>query len=147
MKEKTVQVAAGIIRKNDLILIAQRKNDSWLEPNKWEFPGGKVEQFENVEECLVREIKEELGIEIIVEKLLMVHSNVYKKENKDYPVQLYVYLASWKQGEVKNIDCQDSRWVSPDEIEEFDFVEADKPIMKELLKRLKMPIVDVEERK
>ena len=55
---------AAIILHKKKVLIAQRKKDSWLEANKWEFPGGKVEQNETYEDCLIREIKEELGITI-----------------------------------------------------------------------------------
>jgi len=133
MSNKSIIVTAGIIRRSNTILIAQRKKDSWLEPSKWEFPGGKVENSENLEDCLIREIKEELDIDISVSKLFMKHSHVYYKDNKKIPITLMTYLADWNKGEVKNIDCQKSRWIHYDELVNFDFAEADKTIVKELL--------------
>ncbi|MFH1100462.1 MAG: (deoxy)nucleoside triphosphate pyrophosphohydrolase [Methanobacteriota archaeon] len=137
MTQKPVAVAAAIIKRGDLILIAQRKKDSWLEPNKWEFPGGKIEQSEHPEDCLVREIKEELDLDISIKELFTVHSHTYHKEGKEYPVQLYIYLADWNQGQIKNLDCQDSRWVSVDQLTNYEFVEADTHVLHQLTTRLK----------
>jgi len=137
MSNKSIIVTAGIIRKNNKILIAQRKKDSWLEPSKWEFPGGKVENSENLEDCLIREIKEELDIDISVSKLFMKHSHVYSKDNKKIPITLMTYIAYWNKGKVKNIDCQSSRWIQYNELLNFDFAEADKKIVKELLENNK----------
>jgi len=136
MSEKPLVVAAAVIQKKDLILIAQRKKNSFLEPNKWEFPGGKVEPGERLEDCLIREVKEELGIEIVVNGLFMVHTHVYHKKGRAYPIQLHVYLAEWKCGQVRTIDCQDFRWVFPHELERFDFVEGDKSILQKVVMRL-----------
>ncbi|MCX6356680.1 MAG: NUDIX domain-containing protein, partial [Candidatus Aureabacteria bacterium] len=61
---KSIICAAGIIRRGEAILIAQRKPDSNLEPLKWEFPGGKIEFTEDPKVCLAREIKEEMDFEI-----------------------------------------------------------------------------------
>jgi len=133
MNKKTNIGTAGIIRKNNKILIAQRKKDSWMEPNKWEFPGGKIEPNETYEECLIREIKEELGLTISIDKLFMKTTHTYMKNNQEFPITLIVYLASWKKGNKKNIDCQDSRWVDPKEITTFDFAAADIPILNEFL--------------
>ena len=108
-----------------------------MEPNKWEFPGGKVEPNETYEECLVREIQEELGITICIDRLFMKTTHTYMKNNEEFPITLMVYLADWKEGEVKNIDCQDSQWVDAKEITTFDFAAADIPIIKKYLTLIK----------
>lgn len=132
--DKPILVSAGIISKEDKILIAQRKKDTLLEPNKWEFPGGKVEFLESPEECLIREIKEELSIDIKINKLLMINSHVYKKEDKYYHIILIAYLADWVNGECLNLDCQSFKWINIKDLLNYDFAEADKKIIEELIK-------------
>jgi len=124
---------AGIIRKDEKILIAQRKKDSWMEPNKWEFPGGKVEPNESYEACLIREIQEELGLSISIDRLFMQTNHTYMKNNEEFPVTLIVFLADWKEGVKRNLDCQDSKWINPLELKKFDFAAADLPIIEKFL--------------
>ncbi len=126
MKEKQFIVSAGIIRKGEKVLIAQRKKDSVLEANKWEFPGGKVEYLEHPRDCLVREIMEELGINIKVQSLFNIDSHVYEKDGEKYHIILITFLAEYLLGEVKNKDCQDSKWVCIEELGSYDFAQADK---------------------
>jgi mutator protein MutT len=133
MISKTFHVSCGIIRKDDRILIAQRMPDSFLEANKWEFPGGKIEPGESPEQCLIREIKEELGISISVDRLLTKNTHVYKKDGKDMEVHLNAFLADWIQGDPKNIACQAFRWVNKEELSGFPFVEGDKMMIELLL--------------
>ena len=91
-----IPVTAGIIKKNDKFLIAQRKEDSSVGPGKWEFPGGKIEFWENPKQCLKREIKEELNIEIKVEDFLTYNSHVYEKDEKIH-VLLLAFICQWKK--------------------------------------------------
>ena len=133
MTKKANVGAAGIIRKHGKILIAQRKKESWMEPNKWEFPGGKVEPNESYEECLIREIQEELGIIISIDRLFMKTTHTYMKNNEEFPVILMVFLADWKTGEKRNIDCQDSKWIIPSDLKKFDFAAADISIVEKFL--------------
>ena len=133
MEKKQNIGTAGIIRKDNKILIAQRKKDSWMEPNKWEFPGGKVEPNETYEDCLIREINEELGIIISIERLFMKTSHVYMKGTEEFPVTLMVFLADWKEGTLQNIDCQDSKWVDTRDLRKFDFAAADIAIIDKFL--------------
>ena len=137
MDKKANIGTAGIIRKDNKILIAQRKKDSWMEPNKWEFPGGRIELNETYEQCLIREIQEELGIKISIDRLFMKTKHTYMKNNEEFPVTLMVYLADWKSGEVKNIDCQASQWVDAKQIPTFDFAAADISIIKKFLNSIK----------
>ena len=133
MDKKTNIGTAGIIRKGKQILIAQRKKDSWMEPNKWEFPGGKLEPNETFEDCLIREIREELGITISIDKLFMKTTHTYMKNNEEFPITLMVYLADWREGNVRNIDCQDSKWIDTKDIKKFDFAAADILIVNKFL--------------
>ena len=132
--ESTANVGtAGIIRKGKKVLIAQRKKDSWMEPNKWEFPGGRVEPNETLEECLLREIREELGITICIDRLFMTTSHTYLRNGEAFPITLWVFLADWKEGEVQHLDCQDAKWVDPKDLKKYDFAAADIVIVNKFL--------------
>ncbi len=130
-----VKVTAAIIRKKGLILIAQRKHSSWLESDKWEFPGGKIEPGETPEECLVREIQEELGIRIALDQVFMVHPYTYMKEGRPSPIELHVFLAQWVSGEPQCLDCQDFRWVRPSELRSYPFVAGDLAVVEAFLRQ------------
>jgi 8-oxo-dGTP diphosphatase len=125
---KAIICAAGIIRKGDKILIAQRKSDSSLEPLKWEFPGGKIEFAEDPRVCLVREIKEEMDFDITVGGIFEVASHNYRKNGNIYHVLLLCYLCDYLSGNPRPLDCNDLRWVGRDEILSFDFAAADIPV-------------------
>jgi len=108
MTGKAILVKASIIQKNNLILIAQRKKDSNIEPNKWEFPGGKIEFLEHPEDCLKREIKEELEIIISIDKLQTVNSHIYSINKKKYHIILMAFLCNFVGGklEILNVKIQ-----------------------------------------
>lgn len=84
IKSKILLILRAIIRKDNKILLVQRSsNDSW-EPNKWEFPGGKVDFGENLNETLKREIKEETGLDIVIkEPLFFWDGPTVKEKYKD----------------------------------------------------------------
>ena len=90
-----IQVTAAIMDRGGRILIAQRKPTGKL-PNKWEFPGGKVEDGETTEECLKREMAEEFGIEVIVGEYL--GDSVYHYEHGT--IKLLAYRTVWQAGEL-----------------------------------------------
>lgn len=134
MIDKPILVTSAVIQKDGKILIAQRKKDSIIEPNKWEFPGGKVEHLEHPEDCLVREIKEELCIGISVNKLLHVNSHIYEVNNKKYHIILMAFICNYLNGKLKNIECQDSKWITKSQLKDFDFAVADILLL-DLLKK------------
>ena len=122
------RVAAAIIEKNGKILIAQRKLCSSF-GGKWEFPGGKIESEETPEQCLKRELKEELGIEAIVGPFFCASTFEYKHMS----IELLVYRAAHVSGEIVEYDHESIKWVSRDELINYDFVDADGPVVGKLI--------------
>jgi len=117
-------VAAGLIWRGDQLLISKRYTDDLL-GGLWEFPGGKRESGETLEECLVREIREELGIEIAVGDLMATVRHAYTH----FRVTLHVYHCRYLSGEPQALGCADWRWVRPDELDGFAFPAADRRII------------------
>jgi 8-oxo-dGTP diphosphatase len=124
---QTFNVTAAVIERGSEILIAQRLKGSHM-GLKWEFPGGKIEPGESPEECLMREIKEELDLDIRVGDRLMVVDHQYEKMR----VILHCYRCCYLGGDAKKKDCQDFRWVACGDLENFDFAEADRPVVRYL---------------
>ena len=123
-----ILVTAAIIKNDDGFLICQRKDgDSY--GGFWEFPGGKVEYGESPEECLVREIKEELDIGVGVDGLFDVSSYVYPEGNH---IVLVVYHCSIISGEIKSNEHSQIRWIKPSEFGKYQFLEADMPLVEKL---------------
>ena len=120
-------VTAAIIRWGEKILITKRPDYSRL----WEFPGGKMEYGETAEECLKREIKEELDCEVKVGKVFDVSSHVY--ENGSHVVIIF-YECAMRRGEPKATEHEEIKWVFPAELNEYKFVEADRGIVSRLVK-------------
>ena len=120
-------VAAAIIEKEGRILIAKRK-EGWRHAGKWEFPGGTVEQDETPETCLHRELREELGIEAEVGELYcgVTHAYCYAT------IQLLVYRARHVSGEFTLVDHDELRWVLPADLSQYEFPEADNPVVERL---------------
>ncbi len=128
-KQDVMNVGCAIIRKKDQLLIAQRRPDDHL-GGYWEFPGGKKRRQETFEECLSREVKEELDIVIVPAKF-------FRKIEHHYPektLALWFYLCDWKSGEPVCIDCSDFRWIFPEALKEFKFPPADDEIIEELIR-------------
>ena len=130
MAEKRIEVIAGLILCNDKILIGQRKHGKNLE-YKWEFPGGKLEQSESHEECLCRELMEEMQLSITVGEYFMTSAYDY-----DFgTVIMHVYWAiSPSQIIPALFEHEQYMWVSLTDLEKYDFVPADKPIIQALIK-------------
>jgi 8-oxo-dGTP diphosphatase len=120
-------VAAAVIERDGRVLIAKRKK-GWRFAGKWEFPGGKIEPNETPEECLRRELREELGIETEIGDFFCSSTHAYPHAT----VQLLVYQAFHVSGEYTLHDHQEIRWVLPDELTQYDFPEADEPVIEKL---------------
>jgi len=123
-----IDVVAGVIRREDgRILITQRLADDTL-GGYWEFPGGKVDPGEALRAALVRELREELGVE--AEVGAEIHQIVHAYPDRD--VRLYFYEARIVSGEPQKIEVADLRWVTHDELGEYQFPEADRPLIEQL---------------
>lgn len=121
---KPIGVAIIINHKQE-ILIAQRLSTGVM-ANLWEFPGGKIEEGETVEDCIIREIKEELGMIIRCDRPLTHITYDYEK----FTVTLSVYLCQIIEGIPKAIECQQVRWVKPSELDNFEFPAANREIIR-----------------
>jgi mutator protein MutT len=128
-----IDVVAGVIRRGGRLLIAQRMPDDTL-AGYWEFPGGKVERGEDLPTALRRELLEELGVTVEIGAEL--HRVVHAYPDRD--VRLYFYEAVIVSGEPSPIEAADLRWVKPDELMDYQFPEADLPLL-ELLRRAVPP--------
>ena len=113
-------VTAALIRDEDKILIAQRGRNKRF-GCKWEFPGGKVRVDESPEDCLQREIKEELNLEIQIEKHFCTTYHQYP----DFNIELIAFWCSIVGGKLKLEDHEQVRWVTVQEMNQYSFVEAD----------------------
>lgn len=128
--ENVTAVVAAIIRKNSRILICQRDaggSTSLL----WEFPGGKVEPHETLKECLIRECKEELAVDIEVGKVFA--ETEFSDANKK--MAFTFFNARIKGGQLKANVHRDIRWVAARALKDYDFCPADVSVVDELLKR------------
>ena len=132
---KRIEVAVGIVfDQENRVLVGQRTvKDQYFE--KWEFPGGKLEADESAEAALIREFKEEVGIEILSIEYLMQLDHDYP----DRQVSLNVYTINHYQGEIKAMEGQALRWVSSPELNDLDFLTGNQAIVEALRGRLNLP--------
>ena len=126
MKIEQIKVVAGLILQNNKLLICQRPNFK-DHPLKWEFPGGKIKNDETNEEALIREINEELSINIINCEELISYNFNYKDLNKR--VFIYFYLVNNFSGKVLNNFHKELKWIEIKDIREYDFLEGDLKII------------------
>lgn len=120
-------VTAAIIRKKDKVLITKRPDGS-RDAGKWEFPGGKLDDSESPEECLLRELREELDLPVRVERIFQVIHHHYHWG----AVLLLFYECTPLAEEIKNLEVAAHRYVNIDELDTFDLLEADRPVIQNL---------------
>jgi 8-oxo-dGTP diphosphatase len=120
-------VTAAIILKENKVLIAQRAPDEKM-AGRWEFPGGKIEQGETPEQCLSREIIEEL--EVGVEVLDFFGESIYRYEHGE--IRLLAYFCRWISGDFTLHVHSRIEWAGKDELGGFDFAPADVPLVEKL---------------
>ena len=124
-----INVTAAIIIKDNKVFIAKRSSTSSL-PNKWEFPGGKVEIGDTPEECLARELFEEFNINVIVEEF--VAESVYQYERQQ--IRLIAFRVKTDANITKMNAHDDVRWVPIENLLDYDLAPADVPIAREVQK-------------
>lgn len=124
-EKKKVHVAAGILWRNNCFLAAKRPEGK-ARAGFWEFPGGKREAGESMEDALRRELKEEL--DVLCGKVLFMHSCSH--EYADICVDLHFMHVLDFSGEPKGNDGQELRWVTAEEARELNFLPADRDVLR-----------------
>jgi len=128
MNSETIQVVAALLFHEGRLLICQRSPDGQF-PNQWEFPGGKIELGEDPKEALRRELREELGI------TAEIGAEVWRTEHQypgHPPLRLLFYFVQSYSGEVENRVFQQVLWAAPQDLPQYDFLEADRPLIEKL---------------
>jgi 8-oxo-dGTP diphosphatase len=125
---KAIKVVAAVIQKEGKVLCVQRgKSTQPYISEKWEFPGGKIEEGESEQLALIREIQEELRMDIVVGEKLMVVKHRYP----DFHLAMHTYHVT-SEDEPTLTEHQALQWVSPDELYALDWAAADLPIVKKI---------------
>jgi mutator protein MutT len=122
-----IEVSAALIFHDGKLLITQRHARAHL-GGLWEFPGGKREAGETFEQCLVREIREELGVEISVGKLFESVTHAYPEKT----VHLKFFVCRLTGGEPKPLGCEAFKWISAAELDNYRFPAADTKLLEKL---------------
>jgi mutator protein MutT len=119
-----IEVSAGLVFRDGKLLITQRPADAHL-GGLWEFPGGKREANETFEQCLVRELKEELGIAVEVGEVLQSLTHQYA----DKTVYLQFFRCRWKEHEPRALGCPAFRWITREGLSQYEFPAADARLL------------------
>ncbi len=122
------QVSAALIVRDDTLLICQRTRHQAF-PLQWEFPGGKIEHGEQPKDALVRELDEELGIRARVGDEVARIRHTYPRGGT---IELRFYVVPEFAGELENRIFRDIRWVRRCDLPQYDFLEADKKLVRDL---------------
>ena len=125
--KKQIEVSAALIFHKGKLLITQRRADAHL-GGLWEFPGGKRESGETFEKCLVRELLEELVIEVKVGELFEEISHDYAEKS----VHLKFFVCKLNSGEPQALDCAAFKWIEKAELADFEFPAADTRLLEKL---------------
>lgn len=122
------KIGVAVIRDENGKILIDRRLEEGLLGGMWEFPGGKIEPGETIQDCIIREIKEEIGIDIAVEDHLITINHAYTH----FKITLNVYYCRHLAGEPQTIECQEIRWVTLDEIDQYPFPKANTRIIEAL---------------
>jgi 8-oxo-dGTP diphosphatase len=118
-----IEVTCAIIVDHRRVLATQRSGEM-PHPFKWEFPGGKVREGESLGFCIKREIMEELGVHLVVERLLPSVVHHYESHS----VKLIPLMGTIREAAIVLSEHQQYRWIACDELDQVDWLEADKAI-------------------
>ena len=121
---KKINVAAAVLKKNNKYFIAKRNKDKHL-GGYYEFPGGKQDDNETLEETVIREIKEELNVDITVDSKLGEEHYSDEKIN----VHLHYFFCTIIKGDITLKEHEEAAWVSKEEFNNYNFAEGDKDII------------------
>jgi len=128
---KRIDAALAVVVRDGQVLICLRKTDDTF-GGYWEFPGGKCEAGETLEQCLRRELLEELAIHVRpLHRLTTIEH--------DYPhvsIRLHPFICEHESGQIEHRECQTSRWVAPASLREHRFPPANGPLLEEIITHL-----------
>ena len=127
---KNIHVSAAIIMKDNKIFVTQRGYGEFKD--WWEFPGGKIEEGETPEECLKREIKEELKADINIDKYLCIVEYDYP----NFHLKMECFICSLIDGHLELVEAEDAKFITKDQLDNIDFLAADLLVVKELKKSI-----------
>lgn len=123
---KTIEVVAAIIALENRVLATQRGSGEFKD--SWEFPGGKVEVGETPEQAVVREIQEELAIEIAPHMLVTIVEYDYPK----FHLTMHCYLSRIVSGRINLLEHEDAKWLEHDELDSLNWLPADLIVVRDL---------------
>ena len=121
-------IGVGVIWHNDKILITKRKKNGLL-GGLWEFPGGKIENGETHQDCINREMKEELNIIVDISNFILKINHKYSH----FGITLHAYTCYYKSGEIKCNAADDFKWIHPNNIEDYPFPKANHHIFPHIM--------------
>ena len=125
-------IGVGVIRNSLGKILIDRRLPQGEMAGFWEFPGGKIEPTETIEECIKREIEEELAIAVAVGDRLITIEHNYSK----FKVTLFVHDCQYIAGEPQTRECQEVRWVNITELDQYNFPQANYQIIEFLKKQI-----------
>jgi len=131
MNRAVIKVAAAVIERDAKILIGQRKRGD-SHGLKWEFPGGKVERGESPASGLLRELREELGIEAVIGQELVRYEHRYPRRTS---ILLIFYSVTEFSGEPESLAFEKILWESPEKLPGYDFLDGDIDFVRRLAAR------------
>ena len=132
MRRHELRVVAGVIEHEGKILVGQRRAGDRFQ-FKWEFPGGKVEPDEDPKEALVRELREELGIEAVIGEEIARYEHQYPGKTA---ILLMFYRVATFAGEPANHVFESIRWEERQKLPEYDFLDGDVDFVRRLARGL-----------
>ncbi len=127
MEKQVIEVSAGLIFRDGKLLITQRYDDAHL-GGLWEFPGGKREPGETFEQCLARELREELGVDVSVGELFEDITHGYAEKT----VCLKFFLCRLATGEPRPLGCAAVKWIEAPGLAAHEFPAADARLLEKL---------------
>lgn len=130
---KHVEVVCAFIQNEEGKIFCCKRGPGRALANKWEFPGGKIEQNETKEEALVREIKEELKSDIEIIRYIGVSNHEYLDLEKPFSITMFAYLCKLINGNLELTEHIDSCYVDVTEMKTMDFAAADIPLIDAVL--------------
>jgi mutator protein MutT len=129
-----IEAAIAVVMRNGKVLICQRRNDDDALPGYWEFPGGKCEDGETLEQCLIRELREEVNIDARPIRPLPPIEHGYPHAL----IRLHPFLCEHADGEPQLLECQQAFWIEPQELRKYRFPPANEDLIERVIEHFQL---------